>query len=87
MCQTTMPPAAEQFHALPAARVQADFPELVQRTVRHKGRIEILDPSGACVAVIISKAELDSLESALEFLSDAPEVRRVSASLQSLCTF
>jgi len=60
------------FGRLDAADAAAVFERLHERVTRHCGRIEITRrDSGATVsAVLISKAELDSLESAIEILSN-----------------
>jgi hypothetical protein len=60
------------FGRLDAADAAAVFERLHERVTRHCGRIEIIRrESGATVsAVLISKAELDSLEEAIEILSN-----------------
>jgi PHD/YefM family antitoxin component YafN of YafNO toxin-antitoxin module len=53
-----------------AALAQTDLTVLLCRTVRYQGRVEITNCDGG-VCVVISKEELDSLEAALEILSNA----------------
>jgi PHD/YefM family antitoxin component YafN of YafNO toxin-antitoxin module len=72
------------FLALPLAHVQRDLLKLYERVARQTGRVEILGPGGERACVLISKAELDSLERALEVLSDAPAVREMTAELAQL---
>lgn len=58
------------FQTLDASKLQqADLIRLLCLTVRFKGRVEITNcDGGSCV--MISKDELDSLEAALEILSN-----------------
>jgi hypothetical protein len=72
------------FLALPIAHVQRDLLKLHERVARETGRVEILGPGGQCACVLISKAELDGLERALEVLSDSPAVREMTAELAQL---
>jgi PHD/YefM family antitoxin component YafN of YafNO toxin-antitoxin module len=71
------------FLALPLAHVQHDLRKLCEKVAHETGRVEILGP-GERTCVLISKAELDGLERALEVLSDAPAVREMTAELAQL---
>jgi PHD/YefM family antitoxin component YafN of YafNO toxin-antitoxin module len=52
--------------------------------VRHKGRIEITREGSDDCCVLISKAELESLERALAILSDTDGVRAMSVQIAQL---
>lgn len=57
------------FMKMDAFELGDDLVRVLCRTVRERGRIEITNcDGGSCV--MISKAELDSLEKALEILSN-----------------
>jgi len=75
------------FEMLDAGALPESLRHLFSRTARERGRIEIVDAGGES-CVMISKAELDGLEKALEILSKTDEaramlrtVRRVAAPL------
>jgi hypothetical protein len=57
-----------------------ELPELLRRTAVKQGRVEVQTP-GFEPCVIISKRELESLESALEILSDVGPIRQVEETL------
>jgi len=63
------------FLTLSLNHVQGDLLSLYQRIACEKGRVEITGGDGACACVLISKAELDSLETALAVLSDGETVQ------------
>ena len=71
------------FLALPLAHVQRDLLRLCEKVARETGRVEIVGP-GECACVLLSKAELDGLERAIELLSDVPTVREMTAELAQL---
>jgi hypothetical protein len=52
---------------------------LYQLVARKRGRVEVASPDGGCV--IISKAELEALESALQILSDTDGMKDVAEQL------
>ena len=61
-----------------------DLLKLYERIACQKGRVEIVSPGGECQCVLISKAELDSLERALEVLSDTEEVRALTQGIEQV---
>lgn len=58
------------FRTLDISQVQDNLVELLCRTAQRKGRIEINNGDGTS-CVMISKAELDDLERALEILAES----------------
>ena len=73
------PLSAAAFQTLTLAQVQSDLVDLYRRIACTQGRVEIAaDQGGECDCVLISKAELDALERALNILSDSSAVRRSS---------
>ena len=69
----------ETFQTLDAKSISRELVNLYQLVARNKGRVEIDSPDGGCV--IISKAELESLEKALAVLADGDGVKQVCDSL------
>lgn len=72
------------FQSLNLAKVQGELADLYERIACEKGRVEIVDGEGSCECVLISKAELEGLEHALEVLSDSEQVKELSAHLENL---
>ena len=68
-------PDDSPFMRLRVHEVQARFLELLQRIACETGRVEIIGQDSQCDCVLISKQELESLERALEMLSDSEQVR------------
>ena len=58
--------------------------KLHEEVCGHKGRIEITREGCGDVCVLISKAELESLEQALAILSDTDGVRAMSGQIAQL---
>jgi PHD/YefM family antitoxin component YafN of YafNO toxin-antitoxin module len=56
--------------------------QILQQVCREKGRVEIRDGEHACV--LISKEELETLEEALEILSNAPDVRKIAQTIAAI---
>ncbi len=69
------------FQSLNLAQVQTELMRLYEKVACEKGRVEISSTGGECECVLISKAELESLENALEILSNADGVKHLSAEL------
>ena len=74
----------QAFQALGLSQVQRDLIDLYRRVACEHGRVEIVDESGECDCVLISKAELEGLEKALALLADADAVRVMSNHLADL---
>jgi hypothetical protein len=72
------------FQSLHLAQVQRDIRDLYQRIAAEKGRIEIRDGNGTSECVLISKAELQTLEEALAILSDRDDVRELAHRVECL---
>jgi len=58
--------------------------ELSQQVVHHSQRVQIDLPDGSGACVMISKQELDSIEAALDILSDTDGMRDVCKSIEAL---
>lgn len=63
------------FESLDVTRVRRALARLHDEVSRRRGRIEIRKRGCDDVCVMISKAELEALEHALELLSDSTEYR------------
>jgi PHD/YefM family antitoxin component YafN of YafNO toxin-antitoxin module len=64
--------------------IASNLQQLHEHVTRTLERIEITRPGTDERAVLISKRELESLERALEILSDTEEVRELSAKIAHL---
>ena len=88
MSTATKPPQSSSsagFPALMLSQVQSDLIDLYRQIACTQGRVEITaEEGGVCDCVLISKAELDSLERALSILSDSSAVRELSGHLSDL---
>ena len=71
-----------RFPKMDLDQVRQQLARLFEQVVQKNQRIEITDGTESCV--IISKAELESLESALNILGDAEHVRDLKDSLATL---
>lgn len=69
------------FRTLDISHFQGNLAELLCRTAQRKGRIEIDNGDGTS-CVVISKAELDDLERALEILADSEAGRVLHHAVQ-----
>jgi PHD/YefM family antitoxin component YafN of YafNO toxin-antitoxin module len=72
------------FHTLNLVQFRNLCDELHARVARHHGRIEITVDGCDDVCVLISKAELESLERALEILAETDDFRTMCQSLSNV---
>lgn len=72
------------FSSLDLAELRRSLAEVCQQVAQRQGRVEIKHPETGQTCVLISKAELESLERALQILSDSETVREMCASLGRL---
>ena len=66
--------------------IASNFQQLHEHVTRTLRRVEITRPGSDDRCVLISKQELDSLERALEILSDTDDVRDMSGKIAHLAT-
>jgi PHD/YefM family antitoxin component YafN of YafNO toxin-antitoxin module len=76
--------SVRHFESYDCGHVSRSLEMLHDEVVRFKGRIEITRPGSSDRCVLISKAELDSLERALAILSDTDEVKAMSGVIAQL---
>lgn len=69
------------FTELDAATLQRNLLDLLCRTAREKGRIHITNCQGED-CVVLSKAELDGLENALEIMFQTAGARQVEQRIE-----
>ena len=67
-----------------AAVVAQSLPQLHEFVTRCNGRLEITRPGSDQRCVLISKEELESLEQALEILSNTADVRKIAQAVSEL---
>ena len=72
------------FETYDCGQVGRSLEKLHEDVVRLKGRIEITRNGCDDCCVLISKAELDSLEQALAILSDTDGVKQMSGQIAQL---
>ena len=72
------------FHTMNLTQFQQAVGELHQRVAAGHGRVEIIGAECHAACVLISKAELDSLEQALEILSGTADFQAMSRMLQTV---
>jgi PHD/YefM family antitoxin component YafN of YafNO toxin-antitoxin module len=75
-------PDDDSFSFISIDQVQDRFNQLHQNVCRARGRVEIKDGSSTCV--LISKEELESLEQALEILSNTADVRKIAQAVSEV---
>ena len=69
------------FQSLNLNKVQGELQALYRKVAAEKGRVEIVSGDGSSECVLISKAELQSLERAIDVLADSEAVKQLSACL------
>ena len=69
--------------AMTVQEVRENLPDLVKLIAQGKKRVEVLGTAGES-CVLISKAELESLEQAISILADSDEFRALSNSLNQV---
>jgi len=72
------------FQSLDVARLRRVLAKAHEQVSCHHGRIELTRAGCDDVCVILSKAELESLERALEIFSETMEYRAMCENLQRL---
>jgi PHD/YefM family antitoxin component YafN of YafNO toxin-antitoxin module len=75
-------PDEDSFSFISIDQVQDRFSQLHESVCRARGRVEIKDGSSTCV--LISKEELESLEQALEILSNTADVRKIAQAVSEV---
>ena len=70
------------FDSLTLLKAEGRLGQLLQRVCREKGRIEIRDGEHCCV--LISKDELETLEDALEILSNTSDVKHIARTIAAI---
>ncbi len=73
------------FYSMDGASLGKDLLKVLCRIAREKGRVEITNCDGSS-CVMISKDELDSIESALEILSNLNEVQFLHEKVKHVLT-
>ena len=73
------------FYSMDGATLGKDLLKVLCRIAREKGRVEITNCEGSS-CVMISKEELDSIESALEILSNLNEVQLLHERVKHVLT-
>ena len=73
------------FYSMDGASLGKDLLKVLCRIAREKGRVEITNCDGSS-CVMISKDELDSIESALEILSHLNEVQLLHERVKHVLT-
>jgi hypothetical protein len=75
--------SGDSFQILDIQTAGSSLEHLHAHVVRCSGRIEIHCPSGK-VCVLISKAELESLEQAIEILSNGSDYKQMCAEISEV---
>lgn len=70
------------FKFMSIDQVLSRFAEVHQGVCRERGRVEIHHEDGVCV--LISKTELETLELALEILSNTSDVQKMARTIAAL---
>ena len=78
--------SAERFDSYDVGYVSSALQKLHEQVARTTARVEITRDGCDDCCVLISKAELDSLERALEILADTEQVRAMSEKVAHLAS-
>lgn len=70
------------YACMTVEQVQEVLRQTLLRVCREKGRVELRDGEHCCV--LISKEELESLERALDILSNTSEVQRIARTIAAV---
>lgn len=76
--------SVQHFESYEVSHVGRSLGKLHEEVVRFKGRIEVTRDGCDDCCVLISKAELESLERALAILSDTDGVKAMSGQIAQL---
>jgi PHD/YefM family antitoxin component YafN of YafNO toxin-antitoxin module len=71
--------ASRRFQTIDVEQSNTDMARLHAQVLRNQSRVEVRSPAG--ISVLISKSELDSLERALEILSQTETMRQMRQEL------
>jgi PHD/YefM family antitoxin component YafN of YafNO toxin-antitoxin module len=82
MSATTSAESASSFRSVSLTHAQSGLGQILARVCREKGRVEIRDGQHACV--LISKEELETLEEALEILSNTSDVKKIAQTIAAI---
>jgi PHD/YefM family antitoxin component YafN of YafNO toxin-antitoxin module len=70
------------FRTVTLEQADGRLGQILSRVCREKGRVEIRDGEHACV--LISKEELQTLEEALEILSNTSDVKKIAQTIAAI---
>ena len=70
------------FKSMPLLQAEGRLGHILKQVCREKGRVEIRDGDHACV--LISKEELQTLEDALEILSNTSDVKHIARTIAAI---
>jgi hypothetical protein len=76
-----MPSDGPSFARFDASTLPPDLLELLTRTARNRGRIELTNCNGE-TCVVLSKEELDGLEEALDILANSDHGKALQHSVE-----
>lgn len=74
----------DKHQTLDLAKVQNELAAVFETVIKSRQRVEIQGAAAGESAVIISKAELDSIERALQILAETDSYKSMSAALTEL---
>jgi PHD/YefM family antitoxin component YafN of YafNO toxin-antitoxin module len=73
---------SSSFRSVTVIHAESRLGQILQGVCREKGRVEIRDGEHCCV--LISKEELETLEEALEILSNTSDVRKIAQTIAAI---